>query len=464
MEQQSIPIYDEDWGADEELLLIQGAESYGLGSWADIADHIGGYRERDEVRDHYIQTYVESKNFPLPDRADVEDTDLTEKVSRDEFQARKKRRIEERKEAKKNAPLAAPKGKPTSSTPTCHEVQGYMPGRLEFDVELHNDAEEAVQHMAFEPGEGAINPQTGTSEPEYELKMSIMDIYNSRLTARAQRKKIIFEHGLLEYRKNAAQEKKRYKEERELYNRIKPFVQLTNNADFTALTQGLEYEHNLRQAIGQLQDWRHHGIGDLKTGEKYESEKATRLARPQPLGVFDRLPGARPPKPSSTVAETPQAVQQLVAPELPERLKSNMHPASANPAASSNITAKSTAQPSLGSSTIGTKLQANGSATLSALPRSPWIPTPIPGMAPLKLHPNESADLHILTSEEKELCTTVRMTPKAYLAVKDAILKESVKQGGSVKRKAIRELINIEAPRSQRIFEFMVRGGWISRA
>ena len=56
IEPHSIPIFDEGWGADEELLLLEGAEQYGLGSWADVADHIGNFREKDEVRDHYINT------------------------------------------------------------------------------------------------------------------------------------------------------------------------------------------------------------------------------------------------------------------------------------------------------------------------------------------------------------------------------------------------------------------------
>lgn len=99
IEQHSIPVYEPDWGADEELCLLEGAEVYGLGSWADIADHIGGYRDKDEVREHYIKTYIESPNFPLPANADPGDKHLSDQVPRDKFQARKKRRIEERKEA-----------------------------------------------------------------------------------------------------------------------------------------------------------------------------------------------------------------------------------------------------------------------------------------------------------------------------------------------------------------------------
>jgi len=156
VEQNSIPIYEEDWGADEELLLLEGSERYGLGSWADVAEHIGGYREKDEVRDHYINTYIHSSLFPLPELADPADTQLFGRIPKDEFQARKKRRIEERQEVAKSAPPATPKQKPTASVPACHEVQGFMPGRLEFETEYANDAEEAVQHMSLSLAKGLI--------------------------------------------------------------------------------------------------------------------------------------------------------------------------------------------------------------------------------------------------------------------------------------------------------------------
>lgn len=183
IEQNSFPIFDQEWGADEELLLLEGAEIYGLGSWADIADHIGGYRHKDEVRDHYLKVYVDSPRFPLPKRCSPHDMELANEISREEFQARKKRRIEERREAAKNAPALQPKTKPTASVPSCHEIQGYMPGRLEFETEYANEAEEAVQLMQFDPGDG-INPRTGELEPEMELKLTVMEIYNCRLTQR----------------------------------------------------------------------------------------------------------------------------------------------------------------------------------------------------------------------------------------------------------------------------------------
>lgn len=449
--------------------MLEGAEVYGLGSWSDIADHVGGMRSKEEVRDHYIKTYVETNNFPLPNLADPFNLMLSDEIPRDEFQARKKRRIEERKEEQKNSPPAPPKQKPTASIPSCHEVQGYMPGRLEFETELHNEAEEAVQHMQFDPGEGAANPRTGTYEPEFELKMVIMDIYNSKLTARAQRKKLIFEHNLLEYRKNAALDKKRTKEERELFGKVKPFCRMSNHGEFLELAHSVDYEHNLRLAIAQLQDWRHHGIGDLKTGEKYEAEKAQRVARPAATGAFDRMPGARPPKQQAEPKVHTEAMD-FVAPELPDRLKPKLRPALASTNTNlpngigKNALTTSTLMPQ---TSAPRSSQVNGisgnHASINPLPRSLYTALPVPGTKPIELHSNDHSDVHLLTVEEKELCGALRLMPKAYLVIKDAMLKEATKQGGGLKKKAVRDLCKVEAARGQRVWEFLVRAGWVSK-
>jgi Myb-like DNA-binding domain len=49
-----------------ELLLIDACQTYGLGNWADIADHIGSYRTKEEVEKHYYKVYLNSPNYPLP--------------------------------------------------------------------------------------------------------------------------------------------------------------------------------------------------------------------------------------------------------------------------------------------------------------------------------------------------------------------------------------------------------------
>ena len=461
IEQNSVPIYDPDWGADEELLLLEGAEIYGLGSWADIADHIGGFRYKDEVRDHYLNTYVNSSNFPLPARADPHDTVLQDSIPKEEFQARKKRRIEERKEAAKTAPVATPKQKPTASVPACHEVQGYMPGRLEFETEFLNEAEEAVQHMSFEPGAGTNNA-SGEADAEMELKMTVVDIYNSRLTSRMERKKILFEHHMLDYRKNMAHEKKRTKEERDLLNKVKPFARIMNHDDFEECCKGLEYEHNLRLAIAQLQEWRQMGIKDLKGGEKYEHEKQQRLQRLIPQGSFDRFATSSRPGKQSHQPEQPSLASKLTIPELPLRLQ---------------VTHKSAAEPPPMNDFDRAFAAGNGEAPQPAI--SKYTVPPLSGVVPWKLENGTAADLQILTKEEVELCNILHINPKPYLVIKEALLKEAMKQGGNLKKKDARALCKvwqlhgiiriiltkrqIDTAKTGRIFDFMTHSGWFNK-
>lgn len=428
IEQNSVPIFQEDWGADEELLLLEGADIYGLGSWADIADHIGGYRTKEEVRDHYISTYIDSPNFPLPERADPDDTRLSDSISKEEFQFRKKHRIEERKEAAKAAPPTTPKQKPTASVPACHEVQGYMPGRLEFETEFMNDAEEAVQHMTFEPGAGeTIN---GETDAEMELKMTVVDIYNSRLTARTERKKVLFEHNLLEYRKNTALEKKRTKEERDLLNKAKPFARMMNHDDFEEFNKGLEYEHNLRLAITQLQEWRQMGIGDLKGGEKYEQEKQQRAQRLVPQGSFDRFASTRPKQ--SQQPEGPSAASQLTTPELPLRLQK---------ASGANKAPEPVNQPM---NDFDRAFASNGDGLTTPQPaKTKFVVQPLNGVIPWKLENDGAPDLHLLTKEEVEVCNVLHVQPKPYLVIKETLLKEAMKQGGSLKKKDARTICKV---------------------
>ena len=412
---------------------------YGLGSWADIADHIGGFRSKDEVRDHYIKTYIDSPNFPLPANADIGDKSLSEEIPREVFQARKKRRIEDRREEAKAAPLATPKQKPTASVPACHEVQGYMPGRLEFENEFFNEAEEAVQHMQFEPGDG-LNPRTFEIEPEMEFKMVIMDIYNARLTSRADRKKVIFEHTLLDYKKSQALDKKKTKDELALALKAKPFARMMNHTDFEAFTSSLEYEHNLRQAIAQLQDWRRMRIGDLKTGEKYEQEKQARAARPPPTGAFDRQGGIRPEKKADKEANQKAAVtQELTAPELPERLK---------PIPPTPLSTQTTSTMTNGTHTRGPLT--NGTTNPTVPPpqqekKTRYTVTTITGTVPMKLSSGGeiSADLQLLSKEEAELCSVIRVQPKPYLVMKEAVIREAMKHGGLLKRKVVKEICKV---------------------
>ncbi|KAK3115630.1 Transcriptional adapter ada2 [Teratosphaeriaceae sp. CCFEE 6253] len=451
IEPHSIPIFDEGWGADEELLLLEGAEQYGLGSWADIADHIGGYREKDEVRDHYVRTYVESPNFPLPERASPGDKRLSDSTPREDFQARKKRRVEERREAlAETAQTASVPGKPTSSVPSCHEVAGYMPGRLEFESEYFNEAEEAVQHMQFSPDEGR-NPLTGEFDAETTLKIVVMTIYNDRLTQRTDRKRVIINHRLLEYRKNVAIDKKRTKEQRDLHHKAKPFARIMSHGDYVSWSDDLEKELNLRQAIAQLQEWRRMRISTLLSGERYEAEKAARVARMQALGnsQYERMTngltsGARAGKPAPPPETATAVTEYTTTASLPVRLSPSTLPNGTTPLA----------------------VQGGQNPTPPPSTTSPPRPPlqPIPNLPPANWNEDNAASLHLLSASERDLVCKLHLKPKPYLVIKHAVLQEAMRNEGKLKKKQVREICGVDTTKGGRLFEFWVDAGLVGRA
>lgn len=420
---------------------MEGAETYGLGSWADIAEHIGGGRDKDEVAKHYIDTYINSSKFPLPELCDPRDSGDLEKIPRDEFQAQKKRRIEKRKAASQSV---VPKKKPTASVPACHEVSGYMPGRMEFDVEFENDAEQSVATMFFDPGEG-INPVTGQLEPETELKLTIMDIYNSRLTVRAMKKKIIFEHQLLEYRKLMQIEKKRSKEEKDLLNRVKPYARLMNKRDYDEFSEGVLQEYQLRFAIKVLQDWRKAGITSMDGGMKYELDKIARVSTPpncfkskcfltpvqtnnaKSNGPLDRATQRMSKANQQQEGPGVQAVAHLLESSPPELIV---------PAVVEKPNASS-----------GPLVPTNGNSnTVEPKPiRKVDISDILSGIpyAPLNLTNENVQDLQLLSEDEQKLCSVLRIKPKPYMAIKEMLIREAIKQGGVLKKKAAREMCKV---------------------
>ena len=147
------------------------------------------------------------------------------------LRARQKQRIDDRRAASK-APLQA-KFETLTSAPSRHEVTGYMPGRLEFETEFFNEADERVKDMIFDDDPFSEDPG------EVELKLAVLDIYNHNLTKRSEKKRVIFEHSFLEHKKKQQWEKRWTKDERELVNKTKPLARLQNAADYDTLVEGI---------------------------------------------------------------------------------------------------------------------------------------------------------------------------------------------------------------------------------
>ncbi|OAD01338.1 Homeodomain-like DNA binding domain-containing transcription factor [Mucor lusitanicus CBS 277.49] len=384
----NFPIFSEDWDADEELLLIEAAEKMGIGNWQAIADYVGT-KSKGECEQHYLDVYVSSPNWPLPRM------NLKFETSEVECRERKRQRLQQSRGMTPRKPMSSQpnNAKPITSGPSFHEIQGYMPRRFEFETEYENDAEQFVKDMVFNDDD---------TEEEVDLKVMVLDIYNSRLDRRMERKNLIFERRWLDFKRMQAIERKRQKEERDIYNKTRVFCRLQTEADYDMFVKGLVKEQQLRDRIATLQEWRQAGLTTIRQGEQYEREKQNRLAQ---LKTFVSLSSERTGSSGSAQRNTYR--QQMA-----------------------SLAASNAAAPSGG--------------------RKPANP----------LNIRDADGVHLLTEEEQVLCSTLRIMPRPYLVIKDTILKEYARLG-YLKRRQCRSLIKIDVNKTSRIYDFFVESGWI---
>ncbi|KAI9498032.1 hypothetical protein BDB00DRAFT_742834, partial [Zychaea mexicana] len=407
----SFPIFSEDWDADEELLLIEAAMKNGLGNWQAIADYVGT-KDKQECEQHYLDVYVSSPDWPRP-RMDIKFDDISESECRE----RKRHRLQKSRGMGPRTKAQVNNNKPVTSGPAYHEIQGYMPRRFEFETEYENDAEQFVKDMVFNDDD---------TQEEIDLKVMVLDIYNSRLDRRMERKRLIFERGWLDFKKQQALERKRQKEERELYNRTRVFCRLQTPTDYETLVQGLVREQQLRDQIAILQEWRKAGLTSLKQGEQYEKDKQTRLANLKTLVSL-----------SSDRMGTAAANQR-------NNYRAQIAALSATPSAAGYFR---DGPKGAGASTSSSSTSAAAAASGARKPANP-------------LDISEADGVHLLTEQEQILCSTLRILPRPYMVIKDTILKEYAKQG-YLKRRQARALIKIDVNKTSRIYDFFIESGWI---
>lgn len=254
------------------------------------------------------------------------------------------------------------------------------------------------------------------TEDDLELKLTIMEIYNERIDRRLEAKQTIFDRGLLEYKKVCpgkpwsynradavcckqlvAVEKKRPKEERDLLNRLKVFSRLQTAADHEEFANGLLYEQMLRKQIHDLQEYRQAGITTFAEVDRYEKDKAARVAT-RGLGNYrDTL-------------------------LLPRNV--------------------------LGRPSSGTASR-EGTPKPAASGQTRKLPQP-------QLTLSNAASLQLLTPAEKQLCAELRVLPKPFLLIKQGLLREFARHGGKLERDAAPELFPKVAPETvQRVWDLL---------
>jgi len=80
--------------------------------------------------------------------------------------------------------------------------------------------------------------------------------------------------------------------------------------------------------------------------------------------------------------------------------------------------------------------------------------------APLDIRGAPGAEL--LSTREKDLCSSLRLFPQQYMVIKETLFRESLRSGGSLKKAIARQLIKIDVNKTSRIFDFFEQSGWIN--
>ncbi|XP_010252737.1 PREDICTED: transcriptional adapter ADA2 isoform X2 [Nelumbo nucifera] len=339
MDNLSFPLICPDWNADEEILLLEGIEMYGLGNWAEVAEHVGT-KSKAQCIDHYTTVYMNSPCFPLPDMSHVVGKNRKELLAMAKGHG----------EGKKGFPMfGEPMIKEESSfSPSRIKMEdlskeastGISPSSLTADIDSgvgssktnpsSTDAVKKASSVAqvkdnhdpikledsrVDRSVGGKKPKTSVDEgpsiielsgynpkrqefdPEYdndaeqslaemefkdsdteaerELKLRVLHIYLKRLDERKRRKDFILERKLL-YPNPL--EKELSPEEKEIYQQYKVFMRFISKEEYEELIKTVIEEHRVRKRIQDLQEARAAGSHTSADADKYIEQKRKKVA------------------------------------------------------------------------------------------------------------------------------------------------------------------------------------------
>lgn len=233
-----IEIGSKGWTALEELKLISSFESSGYGNWGE-ATKVLKYKNEKECelffKNNYLNLDVKT-NTSLKESFEQEYNNIIEKYNN------------EQKEPEK----------------CFEEVLGYMKEREDFEVEYDNDAELLLAEMEF---------TAETEDKEDELKYKILSFYNERLIQRKLRKDFVIKRGILDIKKNNAEDKLKSKEQREIENVLKLFERFHSPEEHRELINDILKERELAKILEDLIAYKSMGFETFKEIEKYNLEK-----------------------------------------------------------------------------------------------------------------------------------------------------------------------------------------------
>ncbi|KAM7492414.1 hypothetical protein LguiA_035335 [Lonicera macranthoides] len=465
MDNLSFPLICPDWNADEEILLLEGIEMYGLGNWTEVAEHVGT-KSKSQCIDHYNTIYMTSPCFPLPDMSHVMGK------NREELLAMAKGHSEAKKgfptlgdltvkeespysarikveDQRKEGPVEVGSGAGSSNGNTSPgavkrvssvvqskddvikvedshadrsvgekkprtsgdegppiELSGYNSKRQEFEIEYDNDAEQLLADMEFKDTD---------TDAEREIKLRVLRIYSKRLDERKRRKDFILERNLLypdPFQKDLSPE------EREICQRYRVFMRFHSKEEHEELLKSVIEEHRILKRIQDLQEARASGCRTSADAEIYIERKRKREAEEN----------ARRVKENSQVGPSGKFLQR--ANHLKGEIDSSPRGGVRAPMVLDSSGKDSSSTPAgLGFSN----------------PLDDWDVTGLVGA-------------ELLSEAEKQLCGEIKILPAHYLNMLQTMSVEAF-NGNITKKSDAHGLFNVDPSKVDRVYDMLVKKG-----
>lgn len=320
------------------------------------------------------------------------------------------------------------------------DLAGFMPRRGDFDIEWDNEAEKLLMDMEFLPND---------SKEDVELKLKVLEIYNSRLDNRNNRKQFLIDRGLLDYRKKHREDSKLPSDERDLVNRMRLFARFHSPDEHEKLIEDLLKAKRMRKEIARLQMYRRMGFTSMADAERFELDRNRR--------EIHRMACEQREKEEKKAQENLKDIEggglgALSATELNASYLKQYKQNDRNKRKGINSAAP------LVSSDM--KTDESGEVVANEKGATDADKSGQEFIEPFNIREYEGFEL--LSKKEVNLCQKLRLKPKLYIEAKTALINESLNHGMlDAEESSRRSIFKVDIEKRGDVFDFMLQAGWV---
>ena len=374
------------------------------------------------------------------------------------------------------APMLNKPGGPTVLPPHPEDVKklqgadlaGFMPRRGDFDIEWDHDADKLLEDMEFSPSD---------TPEDREIKIKVIEIYNTRLDEREKRKQFLKDYDLLDYRKKQRKDRQLPADERDLVNRMRLFARFHSAEEHQKLIDNILKAKRLRKEIARIQMYQRMGFNSLLDVERFELDmnrkESHRLAcRLKEKEEDENQAAIEMTAGSATFSQDEETYNRQYNPDRKIR-RSLTRSQDEDDIADENTNTCHSEATKENKSPQNDKVETSPKMdTDDKMPNENAVIEDTSAPTTDLVKDSDESDVFdvkkcegyaLLSSKEIGLCQRLRIKPKDYLLVKKTLIQESLTKGilDDTMISTKRTIVKIDIKTQGDILEFILQSGWI---